>query len=338
MKKDNLIIINNEKIFKENNNYYCDNLDLKVVPEGLSQYHEVNYIVRTSKKKGGQKLNLKNINAASNIFKFIFFILKTLKIPNTNYLLISITPYTFIAFIVLFIVRKKTAVYLMSNGHEEYKYILGNWAIWIYHLMYILVTSNSKVIVCHERLYKKNKSHIIYPSQLDESWLANHKKASLNKIKFLYVGRLNPEKGIYDFLKMFEQAELNAELTIVGDKKKLEISKKKISMLGYISETQSLINAYDNCNIMILPSFTEAHPYVVDESLSRKRPVIIFEDIAYVKREKKGIFITKRDIISFTKTAKYIIENYDLIQKEMEKNILPTKKNMLKNISNIITS
>jgi glycosyltransferase involved in cell wall biosynthesis len=131
---------------------------------------------------------------------------------------------------------------------------------------------------------------------------------------------------------------LNAELTIVGDKKKLEASKKKISMLGYISETQSLINAYDNCNIMILPSFTEAHPYVVDESLSRKRPVIIFEDIAYVKREKKGIFIAKRDIISFTKTAKYIIENYDLIQKEMEKNILPTKKNMLKNISNIITS
>ena len=102
MKKNNLVIINNEKIFKENNNYYCDNLDLKVVPEGLSQYHEINYIVRTSKKKGGQKLNLKNINAASNIFKFILFILKTIKQSNTNYLLISITPYTFAAFVVLF--------------------------------------------------------------------------------------------------------------------------------------------------------------------------------------------------------------------------------------------
>ena len=79
MEKNNLVIINNEKIFKENNNYFCDNLDLKVLPEGLSQYHEVNYIVRTSKKKGGQKLNLKSICAASNIFKFIFFILKTLK-------------------------------------------------------------------------------------------------------------------------------------------------------------------------------------------------------------------------------------------------------------------
>jgi glycosyltransferase involved in cell wall biosynthesis len=338
MKKNNLVIINNEKIFKENNNYYCDNLDLKVVPEGLSQYHEINYIVRTSKKKGGQKLNLKNINAASNIFKFILFILKTIKQSNTNYLLISITPYTFAAFVVLFLVRKRTVVYLMSNGHEEYKYILGKWAVWIYHLMYVLVTSNSKVIVCHDRLYKKNKSHIIHPSQLDDSWLTNHKKPFVDKIKFLYVGRLNPEKGIYDFLKMFEQSDLNAELTIVGDKKNLGISKKNINMLGYIPETQLLINAYDNCNIMILPSYTEAHPYVVDESLSRRRPVIIFEDIAYVKKEKKGIFITKRNIHSLTETTKYIMKNYNLIQKEMEKNILPTKKVMLKNISNIILS
>ena len=42
---------------------------------------------------------------------------------------------------------------------------------------------------------------------------------------------------------------------------------------------------------MILPSFTEAHPYVVDESLARKRPVIIFEDIAYIVKDKKGIFV-----------------------------------------------
>ena len=50
---------------------------------------------------------------------------------------------------------------------------------------------------------------------------------------------------------------------------------------------------------MILPSFTEAHPYVVDESLARKRPVIIFEDIAYIVKDKKGIFVSKRDTNSF---------------------------------------
>ena len=36
-----LIIINNEKIFKENNNYYCDNVALKILPEGLSNHYYI---------------------------------------------------------------------------------------------------------------------------------------------------------------------------------------------------------------------------------------------------------------------------------------------------------
>ena len=87
---------------------------------------------------------------------------------------------------------------------------------------------------------------------------------------------------------------------------------------------------------MILPSFTEATPYTVDESLSRKRPVIIFEDIDYIIRDKKGIFVSKRDLNSFSETTKYIMDNYKEIQKKMEKNVLPTKKSMIKQISDII--
>ena len=56
----NLIIINNEKIFKENDTFYCDNLDLKVLPEGLNQYHRVQYIVRSSgKNKKGYCHNIR---------------------------------------------------------------------------------------------------------------------------------------------------------------------------------------------------------------------------------------------------------------------------------------
>ena len=32
-----LVIINKEKIFEKNNNFYCDNVDLKSIPEGLSK-------------------------------------------------------------------------------------------------------------------------------------------------------------------------------------------------------------------------------------------------------------------------------------------------------------
>ena len=61
MSYNNLVIINNEKVFKENNNFYCDNLDLKIIPEELNEHYKVQYIVRSSNKKGGQNIKLSNI-------------------------------------------------------------------------------------------------------------------------------------------------------------------------------------------------------------------------------------------------------------------------------------
>ena len=331
-----LVIINNENCFKENDNFYCDNLDLKILPEGLNEYHQVQYIVRSSKKKKDQKINLKDIKVASNILKFVYLVLKTFKIPNVTYLLVCITPYTFFSFLILFLFRKRVFVYLFSSGHEEYKHILGSWSVWIYHIMYKIVTSNSKVIVCHERLFDKNKSHLVYISRLDDEWIKNHQDALLDKVRFLYVGRMSTEKGIFDFIKMFDKIELKAEFSIVGNSNNHNISNNNIKLLGYIADPKLLINIYDKHNITVLPSFTEATPYVVDESLARKRPVIIFEDIEYIIRDKKGIFVSKRDLNSFSETANYIMENYKEIQKKMEKNVLPTKKGMIKQISDII--
>jgi glycosyltransferase involved in cell wall biosynthesis len=331
-----LVIISNEKIYKTNQDFYCDNLDLKVLPEGLNKHYIVNYIVRHSKKKGDQKIDLKNIKIGSNIFKFIYFVFKTIKKSNTKYLLVCITPYTFLAFLLLALFRKDTFVYLFSSGHEEYKHILGKYFVWIYDFMYRIVTFKSKVIVCHERLHDKQKSHLIHISRLDEKWFQKHKGAPLDKIRLLYVGRMSPEKGIFDFLKMFKEIKFNAQLSIAGDPEDTKISEPNIKFLGYIADPISLIDVYDNHNILILPSYTEATPYVVDESLSRKRPVIIFKDIEYIVRGKKGIFVIDRNKDSFLEMTKYIMENYTEIQNDMKNNILPTKNDMIKQISDII--
>ena len=336
-----LIIINNEKIFVEDDSFYCENLDLKILPEGLNKDYQVQYIVRSTNKKRDQKINLKNIKPASNILKFIYYIIKSFKISNSTYLLISITPYTFLAFLLLFLFRKRRSIYLFSSGHEEYKHILGTWSVWIYGFMHKLVTSSSRVIVCHERLFDKKKSHLVYISRLDDEWISNHKKPTLDRFKFLYVGRMSREKGIFNFIEMFDKMDFNkinlkAEFSIVGNLKKENISNKNIKLMGYVADSKSLINIYDNHNVTVLPSFTEATPYVVDESLARKRPVIIFQDIDYVVRNKEGVFVTQRDKSSFMYTAKYVLDNYEKIQKKMEKNVLPTKNSMIKQISDII--
>ena len=124
-----------------------------------------------------------------------------MKKKNTKYYIITISPYTFIAFLFLLLFRKKVFVYLISSGHEEWKFILGSWSVWIYHIMYLIVTSNSIVIALHDRLHKKQNTFLINSSTLNEEWQKNFKEPETNKVKFLYVARVNPEKGIYEFLE-----------------------------------------------------------------------------------------------------------------------------------------
>ena len=49
--KDKLYIISNESISYSNKDYFCDNLDLKSIPEALNKKVQVNLIGRRSKKK-----------------------------------------------------------------------------------------------------------------------------------------------------------------------------------------------------------------------------------------------------------------------------------------------
>ena len=345
MNNNLLVVINNEKVSKNENGFYYRNYNFKILPEVLNNYYKVKYIVRESKKKENHKINLENIKIASNIIKFIYFVISTFKDKNSKYFIISISPYSFISFLFLLLFRKKTFLYLISSGHEEWKSILGSWSVWIYHIMYSIMISNSTVIVLNNKLCKEKKCHLITSSTLDEKWLSNHKEVKLDKVRFLYVGRINPEKGIYEFLKIFEKIKLDAEFSVVGSTKNSKVLKKfnsaistikNIKYLGYISDQQSLINAYDNHNILILPSFTEGQPYVVDESLARKRPVIVFEDISHIIKEREGIYISKRTMDSFHETTKYVMQNYNKIQKSIEKNKLPLKKDMLEQISNVI--
>ena len=169
--------------------------------------------------------------------------------------------------------------------------------------MFSIVTSYSTVIALHDRLYKKKNGFVITSSTLDEKWMTNFKEAKLDKIRFLYVARVNPEKGIYEFLEMFKKIKGDAQVSIIGKTKNLSLQQKfknlikdskNIKFPGYISDRKKLIETFDNHNILILPSYTEGQPYVVDESLSRRRPVLIFEDIAHIIKGRKRYFRLKK--------------------------------------------
>ncbi len=337
MSINNLAIVENEKIFQEKNKFYCDNIDAKSIPEGINNFRKIYLIARKSKVKRVQQINLSQVKIGSNIFLFLNLILKTFSEKNINYLLISINPYTFLSALILLLFKKKVFIYLRSSGYEEYKAKYGLFGKLIYHIMYLLVTPWSNLIVCHERLTKKKDYHLVFPSQLGNKWFENLKQVSLDKVRLLYVGRMRVEKGIFDFLKMFNKLSMNAELSIVSDVKNLKNMNKKINLLGFGYDEKSLIEIYDSHNIMVLPSYTEGHPQVVLESLSRKRPVIVFDDIKHIIGTKKGIFISKRNIISLNETIEFIMKNYTKIQENMKENKLPTKEEFILQMNSILT-
>ena len=344
---DNLVVLNNEKISEKNKKFFCRNFNFKILPEGLNKFFNVQYIARKSKIDEHHEINLQNVTIASNIFEFIYHVISTFKNKNTKYYIITITPYTFLAFLFLFLFKKKVFVYLISSGYEEWKFILGSWTIWIYHIMYSIVTSGATVIALHERLLKQKNGYVIESSTLTDEWLKNIKKPNLDKIRFLNVSRVNPEKGIFEFLEMFKELNIDAEISIVGKITNFTLKNKFQSIIknnpniifpGYISDRKKLLEAYDNHNILILPSYTEGQPYVVDESLARRRPVIIFEDIKHIIKNRKGIFISERNINSLRSTIKYIMQNYYDIQKEIDQNKFPLEKDMFKQIADVIYS
>ena len=332
-----LVIITNEKVSINNDGFFCDNIDIKSITEGLSENFDVFMISRKTDINRSHEINLKEIILSSNVFSFLLNIFKTFKNKETNYYLISINPYTFFGYLVLFIFKKKIFVYLRSNGYEEYKAILGFTGPLIFHVMYTLVTFKSNIIICQKRLVKNKNYDLVFPSELDINWLKNTIRPSLDKPKLLYVGRIKVEKGVFSLFKIFDKMSIDAELSIVGNTKNLKLKNKKINFFGFKNTVSALIKTYDNHNITILPSFTEAHPKVVDESLARARPVIIFEEINHVIQNRYGLFVSKRNAQSLSETIDFIMRNYSNIQENMKKNKLPTKQEFISKITQILS-
>ena len=332
-----LYIISNESIYKKNNKYFCDNIDLKSTPESLRKYFEVNLIARKSKLRRSHQINLNNINVFKSFFTFVWSIIISAKKENIIYLIISISPYTFFCCLVLKLLGKKPVVYLRSDGFKEYKAILGVIGQIIYFFMFHVVSSIANLISCSKLILREKKGAIVYPSQLDNDWFKNVKDLEIKKFKLLYVGRMRVEKGIFSFLKMIENKN-DFRLTIAGEEKDVDhkINQNGIKICKIEKDKNRLIKLYDDHNIFILPSFTEGHPMVLLEALARRRPVIIFEDIKYLKSKKKGVFISKRNFNDFLNTLKYIKKNYKTINRDIKKNVLPTKKKFIESFTNYL--
>jgi len=322
-----LFIISNEHIFNKNKDFFCDNVDLKTLPEELSKKFETILVARISKKERTKLINISHdkIKIFNKIFFYLSFLYKSFNKDNI-YLAISITPYTFLGCIFIYFKGIKPFLYLRSDGFKEYKIIAGFIGYYIYGAMYYFLSKFCNLIACEKKLLKNNKGEIVYPSEIDDRWFANRTVPDLSKPKILYVGRVRIEKGVFSLIDIIRKIRDKMDF-IVATSERYEISPFKSTKIVTVKDSvDDLIKMYDECNITILPSFTESYPKVVDESLSRLRPVIIFEEISHIINNRLGIFVCKRTSEELLNMINYILENYDQIKNEILSNNLSTKK------------
>ena len=335
-----LYIIINDRLCKGNSNFYCENKDIQSILNYFTT--KFNLIVFSRYTKNSNPFRLNKIYNIFSLRPFkVFNIIKILLSQKKNkkkILIISVTPFNFYLFIIFkYLFDCKFYLYLRSDGYQEYKSILGKNYVWIYHLMFTYMTKYCEIISCDKKLYKK-KCHILYPSELTHRWSKNNKKNCYSKgmINILYVGRFKIEKGIYSLIKIFSLMPKNILLRLVGSGDNIELKDKRIKIINFINSETKLINLYDSSNIVILPSYTEAHPKVIDEALSRLRPVIVFNDIKHVINNRYGVFSVQRDVNKLIQLINSIKNNHSL-HSELKKNHLPQKQKFLEDLNKIIT-
>ncbi len=175
-----------------------------------------------------------------------------------------------------------------------------------------------------------NKKIKVIHSAIDVNKFSGITKTSSKKFRFLFVGRLHPQKGIsilLDTLSQIKNKLDGVEFIIVGsgpESNKLQAKSKTLKLnklvkfTGRISDTK-LKNYYVSSDCFILPSLFEGLPLTLLEAWSAKLPVLVTdvgEHKSLIYQGKDGFVIPSKNVEVL---SKYILKIKDMTKTHLEK-------------------
>ena len=199
---------------------------------------------------------------------------------------------------------------------------------------FIVVSSFLKKFVGENLMTDKPVRQIYNPLFIDKSVNSTIREENLietikknNLLKFLYVGRLSPEKGLELLLDSIIQ--IKAELIIVGDgelmDKCLAASKKaegRIKVLGY-QDRQFVFKIMKACDCLVLPSkCIEPAPLVLAEAGYNKLPCIVTGHgglAEFIQPGVNGFYFEPDNLSSLKKVMEEIVKNPGILEPMKEK-------------------
>lgn len=165
---------------------------------------------------------------------------------------------------------------------------------------YIIVSSNFVKKTLTDYGIEKNKIKVL-PYGCDTSKFFPIKKND-SKFRIIYVGQINIRKGVHYLIEAHKKLNIpDLELVLIGNIdesikaliKPEDFHKNNIVYHKYI-ENHNLVNYYNQADIFILPSLSEAFGLVLLEAMACGLPVIVTKNVGaseLIKHNVEGLII-----------------------------------------------
>ncbi len=184
--------------------------------------------------------------------------------------------------------------------------------------------------------------------------LKNFKQEPLNQITpltFLYVGRLNREKGFVEFCEAVQLVRkkypgmifnaIGGLARVPGKKKDYYQELALDSGVNYVGDVDDVLPYFKASHVVVLPSYGEATPKALSEALAIGRPIITTNVSGCeetVTPEKNGLLVHTHDPWAISQAMVYFIETPEKLQEmAMASRQLAEEEFDVKGVNTLIT-
>ncbi len=288
----------------------------------------------------------RKISPISDLISSIIFLKNLFKIKPDK--IITVTPKTIIFGILARVFKPKTYRIHIYTGFSwpnmtgfKRKFFIFLDKLNIFFSDKIIFDGQSQIDFLNKNNFNSDKFHLINNGSIkgvdcDYFYKFNEEKKSMLKKKYnipkqykviSYVGRIDPDKGIFNLIKSFEKLRLkidNIFLLLVGiDEMDIrshvnKIEKKIAENILIFNHSNSPEEIFNISNIFCLPSTREGFGNTVIESSACEVPVVgsdIFGLQSSLINEINGLTFEVNNVDDLTKKLSILIDDEDLCKK-----------------------
>lgn len=263
-----------------------------------------------------------------------------------------------VSFLILLMIGKDKPVILFVRQNLEalieVRYSgIKRWAgILFTRLVYNFASifrSHAILVTVGEEMYKVlspdfTASRYISDSIVPKEYaLPSREKRTPGVLKLLFVGRLEPEKGLPELIQAFKliDEKLESRLTIVGEgvsKNDAESLVKelglgdKVDFKGYVPFGKELFEAYASHDLLMISSYSEGLPKIINESRAFAIPIVSTKVGGIANELKDGqtcLFVKPRNPAQLAAAALKLAEDMELYASISKNLSLEFQKNSL---------